>query len=125
MDLIFEYVTSVIKMDETDYADKKSVRQHNRLADRIRAIACEIDHMNPTIKRSFYELLSHENETVRIWVAHHILEVMNYDNMCRGKALKIISCVADKNDGIHGLGNKMWLEKWLQEHPADREQAYE
>ena len=23
MDLIFEYVTSVIKMDETDYADKK------------------------------------------------------------------------------------------------------
>ena len=23
MDLIFEYVTSVIKMDETDYAEKK------------------------------------------------------------------------------------------------------
>ena len=108
-------------MDETDYADKKGVRQHNRLADRIRAIAYEIDHMNPTIKLSFYELLSHENETVRIWVAHHILEVMNYDNMCRGKALKIISCVADKNDRINSLGNKMWLEKWLQEHPLDRE----
>ena len=121
MDLIFEYVTSVIKMDETDYADEKSVRQHNRLADRIRAIAREIDHMNPTRKWSFYELLSHENETVRIWVAHHILEVMNYDNMCRGKALKIISCVADKNDRINSLGNKMWLEKWLQEHPLDRE----
>ena len=121
MDLIFEYVTSVIKMDETDYADKKSVRQHNRLADRIRAIACEIDHMNPTIKRSFYELLSHENEMVRIWVAHHILEVMNYDNMCRGKALKIISYVAYKTDGINSLGNKMWLEMWLQEHPLDRE----
>lgn len=121
MDLIFEYVTSVIKMDETDFADKKSVRQHNRLADRIRAIAYEIDHMNPTIKLSFYELLSHDNETVRIWVAHHILEVMNYDNMCRGKALKIISCVADKNDSINSLGNKMWLEKWLQEHPLDRE----
>ncbi|MBR6578824.1 MAG: DUF2019 domain-containing protein [Clostridia bacterium] len=121
MDLIFEYVTLVIKMDETDYADKKSIRQHNRLADRIRAMACEIDHMNPKIKRSFYELLSHENETVRIWVAHHILEVMNYDNMCRGKALKIISCVADKNDRINSFGNKMWLEKWLQEHPLDRE----
>ena len=121
MDLIFEYVTSVIKMDETDYADKKSVRQHNRLADRIRAIACEIDHMNPTIKWSFYELLSHENETVRIWVAHHIREVMNYDTRCRGKALKIISCIADKNDRINSLGNKMWLEKWLQEHPLDRE----
>ena len=121
MDLILEYVTSVIKMDTTDYADKKSVRQHNRLADRIRAIACEIDHMNPTIKLSFFELLSHENEAVRIWVAHHILEVMNYDDMCRGKALKIISCVADEDDGIHGSGNKMWLEKWLQEHPSDRE----
>ena len=121
MDLILEYVTSVIKMDETDYADKKSVRQHNRLADRIRAIACEIDHMNSTIKMKFYELLSHENESVRLWAAHHILETMNYDNMCRGKALKIISCIADKNDGIEGLGNKMWLKKWLQEHPLDRE----
>ena len=49
MDLIFEYVTSVIKMDETDYADQKSVRQHNRLADRVRSIAGEIDHMNSTI----------------------------------------------------------------------------
>ena len=121
MDLIFEYVTSVIKMDETDYAEKKSVRQHNRLADRIRAIAYEIDRMDSTTKMEFYELLSHENESVRLWVAHHILEVMNYDNMCRGKALKIISCVADKNDRINSLGNKRWLEKWLQEHPLDRE----
>ena len=121
MDLIFEYVTSVIKMDETDYADQKSVRQHNRLADRVRSIAGEIDHMNSTIKMEFYELLSHENESVRLWAAHHILEVMNYDNTCRGKALKIIACVADKNDGTHGLGNKMWLKKWLQEHPSDGE----
>ena len=121
MDLIFEYVTAVIKMDKTDYADKRSVRQHNRLADRIRAIACEIDHMNPTTKLSFYELLFHENESVRLWVAHHILEVMNYDNTYRGKALKIIAYVADKNDGPDGLGNKMWLKKWLQDHPLDRE----
>ena len=120
MDLIFEYVTSVIEMDKTDYADKKSVRQHNRLATKIRAIACKIDSMDSTTKMEFYELLSHENESVRLWVAHHILEVMNYDNMCRGKALKIISCVADKNDGINGLRNKMWLEQWLQEHPLDR-----
>ena len=121
MDLIFEYVTSVVEMDKTDYADKKSVRQHNRLATKIRAIACKIDSMDSTTKMKFYELLSHENESVRCWVAHHILEVMNYDNMCRGKALKIISCVADKNDRINSLGNKMWLEKWLQEHPLDRE----
>ena len=116
MDLIFEYVTSVIEMDETDYADKKSVRQHNRLATKIRAIACKIDSMDSTTKMKFYELLSHENESVRCWVAHHILEVMNYDNMCRGRALKVISYVSDKS-----LGNKMWLTQWLQEHPSDRE----
>ena len=121
MDLIFEYVASVIKMDKTDYADKKSVKQHNKLADRLRVIAYEIDHMNPTIKLSFSELLFHENATVRLWAAHHILEVMNYDNICRGKALKQISYVADKNDGITGLGDKMWLEQWLKEHPSDRE----
>ena len=121
MDFIFEYVTSVLKMEATDYGEKKSVRRHNRLANRIRAIAYEIDRMDSTTKMEFYELLSHENESVRLWVAHHILEVMNYDNMCRGKALKIISCVADKNDRINSLGNKMWLEKWLQEHPLDRE----
>ena len=121
MDFIFEYVTSVLKMEATDYGDKKSVRQHNRLATKIRAIACKIDSMDSTTKMEFSELLSHENESVRCWVAHHILEEMNYDNMCRGKALKIISCVADKNDRIDSLGNKMWLEKWLQEHPLDRE----
>ena len=121
MDLIFEYVTSVVEMDKTDYADKKSVRQHNRLATKIRAIACKIDSMDSTTKMKFYELLSHENESVRCWVAHHILEVMNYDNMCREKALKFIAHIADTDDGIGGLGNKMWLKGWLKEHPSDRE----
>ena len=121
MDFIFEYVTSVLKMEATDYGDKKSVRQHNRLANRIRAIAYEIDRMDSTTKMEFYKLLSHENESVRLWVAHHILEVMNYDNMCREKALKFISHIADTDDGISGLGNKMWLKGWLKEHPSDRE----
>ena len=50
MDSIFEYVTSVLKMEATDYGDKKCVRQHNQLANRIRAIAYEIDRTDSTIK---------------------------------------------------------------------------
>ena len=121
MDLIIEYIASVTTIDETDYANKKSVKQHNKLADRLRVIAFEIEHTHPEMKQRFYDLLSHEKATVRLWVAHHILEVMNYDNVCREKALKEISYVSENNDGVDGIGNRMWLEHWLNEHLSDRD----
>ena len=62
----------------------------------------------------------HEEATVRSWAAHHILEVMNYDDRCRKDALKEISYISTHNKSINGLGNKMWLKQWLQEHPTDK-----
>ena len=123
MDSILEYVATVQAIDdinETGLDNKKKVKENNKLADRLRAIACEIDSRHPEMKPDFYQLLFHEKATVRRWVAHHILEVMNYDDRCRADALKEIAYVSTHDKSINGLGNKMWLKQWFEKHPADK-----
>lgn len=123
MNLISEYVAAVQAIDnikETGLDNKKKVKENNKLADRLRAIASEIDRRYPEMKPDFYQLLFHEKETVRRWAAHHILEVMNYDDRCRAKALKEIAYISTHDKSINGLGNKMWLKQWFEKHPTDR-----
>ena len=124
MDLILEYIEAVQKINdiqETGLDNKKKVKRNNKFADRLRAIAFEIDSEHPEMKPNFYQLLFHEKATVRCWVAHHILEVMNYDNVCRANALKEIVYVCKHDKSINGLGNKMWLQQWFEKYPTDKE----
>ncbi len=124
MDLILEYVEAVQEIDgiqETGLDNRKKVKQNNKLATRLRAIASGLDNGNPEMKSNFYQLLFHENASVRNWVAHHILEVMNYNDECRAKALKQIAYTATHDKSINGLGNKMWLEQWFDKNPADKD----
>ena len=123
MDLILEYVAAVQAIDdikETGLDNKKKVKENNKLADRLRVIASEIDSRHPEMKPDFYQLLFHEKATVRRWVAHHILEVMNYDDRCRANALKEIVYISTHDKSINGLGNKMWLKQWFEKHPTDK-----
>lgn len=124
MDLILEYIEAVQKIDdiqETGLDDRKKVKQNNKLADWLRTIAFEIDCEHPEIKPNFYQLLFHEKATVRCWAAHHILEVMNYDDVCRTSALKEIIYVSKHDKSINGLGNKMWLQQWFDKHHTDKD----
>lgn len=123
MNLILEYITLARKIDDirnNGYDDAKEVRKSNTLVNRLRAIACDIEKHHPEAKADFYQLLFQDSANVRLWVAHHILEVMDYSDTCRKTALKEISLVAKNNDGPDGLGNKMWLDLWLKEHPKDK-----
>ena len=123
MDLISEYVRTVQKMGdmENDGLDsKKKAKQYNRSADRLREIASEINHDRSEEKPAFSHLLFHERADIRIWAAHHILEVMDYHGETRKYALKENSLVASCDESINGLGNRMWLEQWLTAHPEDQ-----
>lgn len=122
MNLVQEYlvlVNEVVSYRETVY-DGATAEVHNRKVKRMDAIATEIEQNSPELKNDFYELLSNDNKEIRLWVAHHILEHMNYARSFRKTALKEIRRRARTDKTEYGLGEKMWLKDWYQSHPKDR-----
>ena len=123
--LIEEYIGSIEILDQItldDFGDKKTVRKNNKLADRLRKIAQIIEQEKTELKVDFKQLLSHEKQSVRGWVAHHILEVMEYDTETRKLALREIHDIAEHaEDRMERLGNSMWLKDWYKKHPEDLE----
>lgn len=85
-----------------------------KLADKLRKIAKNIESKTPKCKNAFAELLRHDNSNVRMWCAHHILEVMNYDDETRKNALLII-----KDASFVSYGEKLWLKNWINNNPQD------
>jgi hypothetical protein len=121
MNLVQEYfvlVNEVVSYRETVY-DGATAEVHNRKVKRMGAIATEIEQNFPELKNDFFELLSIENKEIRLWVAHHILEVMTYDDETRAMALKEIFLARRNSEPSYALSNKIWLEKWLMKHPDD------
>lgn len=122
MDLVQEYfvlVSEVASYWENVY-DGATAEVHNRKVNRMRAIAIEIEQKFPELKNDFYELLLNENREIRLWVAHHILENMNYTRSFRKTALKVIRHVARTDKTAYGFGEKVWLKEWYKSHPKDR-----
>jgi hypothetical protein len=121
MNMVQEYLMLAIEVVSFNEYDKnKSVNKYNSKATRMRKIATEIENDHPDLKHEFCELLSHENKEVRLWVSHHILEVMNCDQTRRKAALKEIRHKARTDKTINGLGEKTWLKEWYETHPKDR-----
>ena len=121
MNLVQEYLelaNDVVLYDE--YENKDAVKEYNRKAKQMRKIAIEIEQNFPDLKDEFCKLLCHENRKISLWVAHHILEVMNYDQISRKTALQEIRYHAMTDKSVNGLGNEMWLEDWYKKHPIDR-----
>ena len=122
MGLVEEYLklaNDVVSFHELVY-DGATANKHNGKVKRMVAIAAEIEQNSPDLKNVFFQLLSHENDEVRLWVAHHMLEWMHYDLPYRQKALKEIRRKARQDKTAHGLGEKVWLKKWYMNHPKDR-----
>ncbi len=123
--LLDEYIGIIDILDQIkldDFGDKKIVRKNNKLADRLRKIPQIIEQKQPELKEDFYQLLFHEKQSVRGWVAHHILEVMNYETEARKLALREIHDIVEHHeDRIKRLGNSMWLKDWYKKHPEDLE----
>ena len=125
MQLIQEYLALVMEVvspqgisDSVYFADFS--KEHNRNVTRMRKIAAEIEGNYPEHKHEFCKLLSHECPGVRLWVAHHVLEVMNCDKSYRKAALHEIRYKARTDHTANGFGEKIWLKDWYKTHPKDR-----
>lgn len=125
MNLVQEYLELVTDIISTKEFDKKVYyvdfsKEHNLKVTRMRKIAIEIEQDYPELKNEFCKLLSHENSGIRIWVAHHVLEVMNCDKSYRKAALQEIRYKARMGKTANGFGEKVWLQDWYKAHPKDR-----
>ena len=125
MSLVQEYLSLVIDIVSPKESGEKLyfadfTKEHNRKVTRMRRIAEEIELRYPELKSEFCKMLSHENAGVRIWVAHHILEVMNCDKSIKKTALREIRYVAKTDKTANGFGEKLWLKDWYKTHPKDR-----
>ena len=118
MDLIESYIAAAIALEEgnrTGLDTNEAVSHNHQLADRLRHTAMTLEADHPERKDEFCQLLSHPNPAVRIWCAHHILEVMSYEKKQRNAALKEIRVRAKKD-----YGEALWLDNWYTDHPADK-----
>lgn len=122
MDLIKKYIDSAIELENINQEGlsyRNNLNRNNRLADKLRNIAKTIESRQPEYRREFAGLLNHDNSNVRIWCAHHMLEVMTYDDVDRKNALLII-IHSSTEDTPNGIGNKYWLKDWFTKNPQDK-----
>lgn len=125
MSLIQEYLalaTDIVSTEDFSKAVyfKDFSKEHNRKVTRMREIATEIEKNYPNLKDEFCELLLHENNGICLWIAHHVLEVINCSRYYRKAALKVIRYNARTDKSANGLGEKVWLKEWYKSHPKDR-----
>lgn len=122
MMLIREYIEKaniIAQLEDEDFENEDILLVYNQTVARLRFIAKEIEYDHPELKEQFKQLLFVDSITIRIWVAHHILEIMKFDDSIRKIALKEISVAVKESEPSYALGNKIWLEKWLKENPDD------
>ncbi len=87
------------------------MKKSNKAVHKMIKISKYINSEYPLRIYEFAELLDDDGYKTDAWVAHHILENMNYPLDIEDKALKVIIKYS-KEDTIHGLGNRIWLENW-------------
>ena len=112
--LVAEYKKlAKIVLSDDDYSNSIQTARRNRAAKQMRKLAASIEIEHPEEKSEFMLLLS--DIEIQGWVAHDMLEVMNYDKIAQKSALNVIKKLS-KGDGVNALGNKMWLKKWYKEN---------
>ncbi len=112
MNLIQEYLELTKACASTDYADKKSVRLHNKSVDRMYEIAEKFGYEQTTETiDDFAKLLEINENKTNVWAAVHILERIPADKKIEEKALKIIKNQAE-GDSAEAMGFKIWLDNY-------------
>jgi len=112
MNLIQEYLELTKVCASTDYADKKSVRLHNKSVDRMYEIAEKIGYEQTTETiDDFTKLLEINENKTNVWAAVHIMERIPVDKKIEERALNIIKYQAD-GDSAEAMGFKIWLDDY-------------
>lgn len=123
MNIIAQYVETAMELeriDEIKTADGAKanalVKKHNKLADKLRNTAIDVNNKFPELKEDFFRLLYHENVTVRNWVMFQILDAMDYDFAHRKSAMEAILKRRETDWEVD-----MVFDALLDEHPEWRE----
>jgi len=112
MNLIQEYLELTKVCASTDYADKKSVKTHNKSVDRMYEIAESIGYEKTTETiDDFAKLLDINDNNTNVWTAVHIIERVPIDKKIEERALKIIKQQAEGNSA-DAMGFKIWLDNY-------------
>ncbi|MBQ3266279.1 MAG: hypothetical protein IJH07_10940 [Ruminococcus sp.] len=111
---IVDYLNCFHSILDIDYSDKASVQLRNKQIAKARSIAKEIDNFSKEMKVAFAGLLSCDiMDDIKLFTAHFMLEVMEYNDVYRKDALEVI-----KNHSTD-LGEEMWLKQYFETHPDD------
>lgn len=111
-ELINEYKTLPKICFQTDYSNKKSVRANNKAVTRMYEIVETINKKFDIIgTEQFQKLLDTTDYKTNIWVAIHLLEKLEPDQINKTKALSIINQIAKSNDPDAFAFNQ-WLKDW-------------
>jgi hypothetical protein len=112
--LIDEYRSLAKQCANTDYADKFSVKLHNKSVDRMYKIVEAIGYeLTEETSEQFSELLDIIDDKTNLWAAIHILERLPTTEIIERKALHIIRQASEGNDS-KAMGLKVWLNDWKQ-----------
>lgn len=109
--LLEEYKECAKIHNDIDYADKSSVKKGNNAVVNMISIAKTINNVYSERIEEFSILLNDDKDKIDIWVAHHILEYMNYTENIQYRAISVIKKYSKENT-TDGLGNRMWLKEW-------------
>lgn len=112
-ELIIEYKNCIRVTSTTNYDDKNSIKKSNTAVKKMIEISKLIDSSYSSRINDFAELLKCNDIKTDLWVAHHILENINYTRELEQKALDIIIKYLKENS-VDGLGNSIWLKEWYE-----------
>lgn len=111
-EIIKRYIALAEICFNTDYADKKQVKKHNKSVDKMYEIVRQIENsQDMRTKNAFIQLLNLQDYRTDLWVSIHLLECMSVEDFIKEKALSVIKDYIKKDDE-----NRAGLEFWLNDY---------
>ncbi len=116
-DLIEEYRKCAEICAETDYAEKASVKRHNKTVDKMDSIVEKIVSKGTTAIEQFAVLLDEEN--TGHWLSFQFLDKEIAIPDVEKRCLSLIRNQASSK-GTAAIGAKYWLKEWKQKKLRNR-----
>jgi Domain of unknown function (DUF2019) len=102
--LINEYIKLAVAHGET--ALNGNSKTGNKLHSQIMKLVDEIKHSKENVRHEFYQLMYHENDSVKIWTAVTLLRTFEKN------ALEVLKEIQKSNTSIIGLSAKTTIDIW-------------
>ena len=110
-DLLEDYIACVRITQSTDYADRNSVRRHNRAVDRMYRIV-ELAEQQGQVNHLATLL---DDPVSARWLAHQLVERTTIDEETQDRCFRIVEGLATTE-----VGEQLWLRQWRSKKAANQ-----